>query len=204
MTATRRNRERGSAMLVTLIIIASLLAGAAVLVGMQLSTNRSTDLTRSGMTALYCAEAGIEAANPIVAQNYPLWNAQMCPVAVVPALGSLGTEEQNNPTGCLPTVSGSPGTITGEPLMFNTINHDLDGDLSPDFVLYLRDNDDEVFPTPQAYGIDNDQKVFVVSTCVKFPDTPKQIRELVTFNGGGMCQQYHQQGLDCTGRGNGN
>ena len=44
----------------------------------------------------------------------------------------------------------------------------------------------------------------MVSTCVKFPDTPKQIRELVTFNGGGMCQQYHQQGLDCTGRGNGN
>ena len=187
-----RNRERGSAMLVTLIIIASLLAGAAVLVGMQLATNRSTDLTRSGMTALYCAEAGLEAAHPIVANNYPLWNVQMC---------ALPSEASCAPMASPATMLANENT---QAPMFVPLNHDLDGDGNADFILYLRDDDDEVFPIPQNYALDNDQKIFIVSTCIKFPDTPKQVKELVMFNGGGNCQNYHQQGVDCTGRGNGN
>jgi hypothetical protein len=49
-------------MLVTLILITALLSGAAVLVSLQLSANRSTDLMRTGMSSLACAEAGLAAA----------------------------------------------------------------------------------------------------------------------------------------------
>jgi len=69
-----RIRQRGSAMLVTMIIISSLLAGAAVLVSMQLASNRSSDITRSGLSATYCAEAGLSAARSVVAANYNNWN----------------------------------------------------------------------------------------------------------------------------------
>jgi len=77
MNRRTQRAERGSAMLVTLIIIASLLAGAAVLVSMQLSSTRSSDLTRSGMASLYCAEAGLTATRTTVALNRPNWDANI-------------------------------------------------------------------------------------------------------------------------------
>src|SRR5512135_2585388 len=72
---TQRHPERGSAMLVTLILIAALLAGAAVLVSMQVSSTRSSEVTRTGTSSLYCAELGLAAARPVVAANYALWKA---------------------------------------------------------------------------------------------------------------------------------
>ena len=69
----QRQRERGSAMLVTLILISALLAGAAVLAAMQLSSTRSSDLTRTGMSSTYCAEAGLAIARSYVAANYTGW-----------------------------------------------------------------------------------------------------------------------------------
>jgi hypothetical protein len=68
-----RQSQRGSAMLVTLILISALLAGAAVLAAMQMSSTRSSDITRTGMSATYCAEAGLAAARSVVAANYGSW-----------------------------------------------------------------------------------------------------------------------------------
>jgi hypothetical protein len=76
---TARSPERGSAMLVTMILITALLGGAAVLVSTQLAANRSTDLVRTGTLSSYCAEAGLAAARSTVTASYPLW------------AGSLGT-----------------------------------------------------------------------------------------------------------------
>jgi hypothetical protein len=172
MTALRRARQRGSAMLVTLIIVSALLAGAAVLVSMQLASNRSADLTRTGLSSLFCAEAGLDAARPIVAGNYPGWT------------GNLGT-----------------GT---EPAWLSTLNHDIDGDGKPDFVITLKDNDDELPPNVNNPAIDNDLSIFVVSTCInpKYPDTQKQVEELVYFSGGGTC--YHSQFGNCNANNNTN
>lgn len=61
-------------MLVTLIVIAALLGGAVVLTSLQLASSRSGDLTKSQISALYCAEAGLSTARATVAANYPLWN----------------------------------------------------------------------------------------------------------------------------------
>jgi hypothetical protein len=166
----KRNPERGSAMMVTMIVVTSLLCGSSILVGMQLSSNRSNDLARTGTSALYCAEAGLVAARSVVASNYALWNS---------ALAS-GTE---------------PSWLSG-------INHDVDGDGVADFTITLKDNDDELPPLTNDPTHDNDLKVFVVSTCTKYPDTPKQVMELVQYNGGGNCYQAQQGG--CGGNGNSN
>ena len=159
MSRAPRASQRGSAMLLTLVIIAALLAGGAVLVGMQLSSNRATDITRSGLTALHCAEGGLAAARPVVAANYIDW------VTWLPA----GSGE--------PTWLQAPSPTA--------IDHDLDNDGLDDFVITLKDNDDELPPAPNNTTVDSDLRVFIVSTCIKFPDTPKQISDqqvpLVTF-----------------------
>lgn len=73
----KRNRERGAAMVVTMVLISALLAGAAVLASMQLKSTRASDITRASISALHCAESGIVAARPAVMNNYGSWNASL-------------------------------------------------------------------------------------------------------------------------------
>lgn len=158
--------------MVTLIIIAALLAGAAVLVSLQLASSRSTDLTRSSVTALYCSEAGLSAARRVVADNYAAWNA---------SLASPGIEP---------------------PFLRAAFSHDLDGDGIDDFLVTLRDNDDEYPPLTNDVTRDNDLQVFVVSRCTKFPDTPQEVSELIHVTGPSKCYQSQEGG--CGGNGNSN
>lgn len=164
-----RHPERGSAMLVTLILIGALLSGAAVLVSTQLSAHRSTDLMRTEMQSLDCAEAGLVAARPVVMANYARW------------AGSLGTGSE-------------PSWLA------SAFSHDLDGDGSADFVVTLKDNDDEAPPAANDPVHDNDLRIFIVSRCIKYSEVPKEIEELVQYGGGGTCYQAQQGG--CGGNGN--
>ena len=118
---TKRNAQRGSAMLVTMIVISSLLAGAAVLVSMQLASNRSSDLTRTGLEATYCAEAGLDAARSVVAANFSNWAASLA------ACGS-------GPYPC------------AEPAWLSSAlgNQNLSGGSGSDYWVYIKDNDDEL------------------------------------------------------------
>jgi hypothetical protein len=166
----KRVSQRGSAMLVAMILMAALLAGAAVLASLQLSSSRSTEMTRSGITALYCAEAGLTATRSAIATNQGSWNT------------SLGT-------GIEPTYIQSP-----------TISHDVDGDGSPDFIVTLEDNYDEIPPTPQNQNSDSDGKIYIVSRCTKFTDTPREVRELISFTSLKHC--YGSQRGGCGGNGN--
>lgn len=167
----RRTAQRGSAMLVTLIIVSALIAGGAVLVSMQMSSNRGAEVTNTGVTALYCAEAGLAAARPVVIAQYLQWT------------GNLGT-----------------GT---EPSWLSAIDHDVDNDgaTSPDFTITLKDNDDELTATNDL-TVDQDLRIWVVSTCNLFPETPKQVMELVRYSGGG--QRYKAQAGGNAGNGNDN
>jgi hypothetical protein len=169
------NSQRGSAMLVTMIVIAALLGGAAVLVSMQLSANRSTELSRTGMESLHCAEAGLAAARATVKAHYGVdWNT---------------------------AIAASAAGNTSEPAwLLAGFSHDLDGDgVTPDFSIYLKDNDDEGPPTANNLGLDEDQRVFVVSKCNKYADTPKQVEELVQYSGGNNCGYSEDGGCDGNG-----
>src|SRR6187551_1784151 len=108
----KRCSERGSAMLVAMILMAALLAGATVLVSLQLSSNRSTELTKTGISALYCAEAGLTATRATIALNQQNWAAAL----------AAGTQ---------PAWLDPPAII-----------HDLDGDGDSDFTVTLEDNHD--------------------------------------------------------------
>jgi hypothetical protein len=65
-------------------------------------------------------------------------------------------------------------------------SQDLDGDGTNDYVVVIKDNDDELPPAANAPTSDIDSTIFLVSTCTKYPDTPRQVHELVTFSGGGF------------------
>jgi len=172
-----RQSERGSAMLVTLILISALLAGAAVLAAMQMSSTRSSDVTRTGMSATYCAEAGLAQARAVIAANYTSWGSWLCTTA--------------STSGC--TEPTSLYTLIG--------SHDIDGVTGDDFMVYLRDNDDELTGSNNL-AADNDLRVFIVSRCTKYPENVKEVEELVQYSGGGTCYQSQQGG--CWGNGNSN
>lgn len=163
-------------MLVTLIVIGALLAGAGVLLSVQMASNRSADLTRSGMSALYCAEAGLAAARQVVAENYLDWKADLCTTTTCtePAWMAAGIAAKTTPK-----------------------DHDLDGDGAADFTVWLRDNYDEISANDPA--VDSDLQVYIVSKCIKYPDTPKQVEELILFEGGIECYPWQLGG--CTGGG---
>jgi hypothetical protein len=67
-----------------------------------------------------------------------------------------------------------------EPAFLSAISRDIDGDGASDFTISLRDNDDEPV---NDLTMDTDLTVFVVSTCIKHPDTRTQVTELVTSTG---------------------
>lgn len=158
MTASRRS-EQGSALVVTMIILSALAAGAASLVSVQSSATKGGELSTSGAKSLYCAEAGIAAGVPAVAANYSQWAA---------SLAQGGTGEPS----WLYTAIGS---------------HDLDGDGRDDFTVYIKDNEDEVPPATDDPTRDNDLKVFVVARCIAHTDTPREVEVLVQISGGGTC-----------------
>lgn len=157
-------------MLMTLIVVASLLAGSAVLVSVQVTSTRGANLTKNGLSALYCAEAGLAAARAPVASNYGQWNASL-------------------------------GQLT-EPTWLAGIDHDLDDDGTPDFIITLRDNADERPPLADDPTRDDDLAVYVISRCTKFPDNAVAVSELVRHNGGGGCYESQLGGCDANGNAN--
>ena len=161
----KRQAERGTAILITMIVTVALLGGGAVLVGMQMSSTRSTEVARSSMTALHCAEAGLNAARKPVNDAY-------------------------TPDGTWANFLGKQTLgVPDEPTYVNaaTIDHDLDGDGGNDFKIHLEDNDDEIGFAP-SLTVDNDLQIYIVSTCLKFPENKKQVRELIRFK---VNQKYY-------------
>jgi hypothetical protein len=173
----QRQRQRGSAMLVTLVIVAALLAGGSVLVSMQLSSNRGADVTKTSTTALYCAEAGLTAARPVVVTHYTDW-------ATALAASAAGTKTEPSWL-----AAGIP-------------SHDLDSDSVGDFTVWIEDNDDEGAGSNDR-ATDTDLRIFIISRCIKYPDSPKEVRELIELPANGVhCYQAQQGG--CGGNGNSN
>jgi hypothetical protein len=159
-----RAPERGAAILTTMIIVVVLLAGGGVLIALQLASTRSTDVTKTGISAMHCAESGLIAGRSVVEANYAAWSAALCNPAP--------------PRGTGTCVIGSPAS---EPMWLRApaVPHDLDGDGNPDFVLTLVDNDDE---SPSDLNTNSDQEVQIISTCIMYPEVPAQVTEHVRYD----------------------
>jgi hypothetical protein len=125
----RRSSQRGSAMLVTLLLITALLGGAAVLVATQMASNRSTDLVRTATLSSYCAEAGLAGARPVVTAGYSQW------------AGSLGTGAE--PAWLASAISHD---LDGDGAAdFSITLEDNDDELAPANNDRSRDNDLRIF-----------------------------------------------------------
>ena len=163
----RRVREDGSAMIIVVTILAALLAGGAVAIQVQVLSTRASGIVRANRSSLYCAEAGLAAARPLIGTNFSLWK------------NILDTNPNNDP-------------------IWYPIRGDIDEppDGVMDFEVTVRDNLDE--PLPHNPNEDTDQRVFIISRCTKYPNTPRAVLELVSFTGGGTV--YRNQ----SGQGSGN
>ena len=67
-----------------------------------------------------------------------------------------------------------------EPPFLALVSRDIDADGIDDFEITIRDNDDEPI---NDLSTDTDQTIFVVSTCIKDPDSRTQVTELLTSTG---------------------
>jgi hypothetical protein len=65
--------QRGAAMLLVATILIALLAGGGVALYIQLQSTKSASMVKASSSSLYCAEAGVIAARPIIALNYLAW-----------------------------------------------------------------------------------------------------------------------------------
>jgi Tfp pilus assembly protein PilX len=92
-----------------------------------------------------------------------------------------------------PTMLDSDST--NDPVGY-PVEGDLDGDNVNDWHVVLRDDDDE-FPTNDP-TVDTNGTVFMVATCLAYPDTPREILQMISVSGGGM--NYRNQ----SGQGAGN
>jgi hypothetical protein len=133
-------------MVLVVTILAALLAAAAVALYLQISATRAAGISGHTRGSLYCAEAGLAAARPLIADQATSWADLLNGTATYPWY-----------------------PITGD------IDDPADG--VPDFVVTIRDNDDE-FPANPA--VDADQRIFIVSSCTKYANSPREVLELVS------------------------
>ncbi len=169
MTPRPPQRQRGSVMLLVLIILIALLAGAAVVLNLQMSSSKQVGLVSQSRASLFCAEAGLSQAKTIMGANYALWN------------DILDSDSSNDPT-------------------WYPIRGDIDDppDGIADYEVTVRDNDDEQAPAANDTTRDNDMKIFIVSKCIKYAESPREVLELVVYNIAN--QVYRNQ----SGQGSGN
>ena len=160
-------------MILVITLLAALLAAGAVALYVQISDTRGSGMVRGNRAALYCAEAGLVAAREVVSANSTQWNLVL------------------------------DGNAANDPAWY-PITGDIDGDTVADYIVTLRDNDDEPnLITGNDPTTDNDLRVFMVSRCVKYPNTPRTLMELIQFSTGAhVYRNQSGQGAGNTGNSN--
>lgn len=164
------NRERGAALMVTIILISALLAGGMLAIYLMVADTKSAQYVTESRGALFCAESGLAGGRTYVETNSGNWGLM------------LDDDEGNDPDGY-------------------PVEGDLDGDGEADWQVTVRDNDDD-FPTNDPF-VDSDGAIFMVATCTKYPDTPRQVMEMISFSGGGT-NYRNQAGQGAGGTNNAN
>jgi hypothetical protein len=143
-----RRGQRGTVMILVITIIAALLAAAGVALYLQISSTKAAGLSGHTRSALYCAEAGLAAARPLISAPDTSWS------------DLLDTDTANDPA-------------------WYPIEGDIDDDVTSgtDYIVTVRDNDDEY---PRDLNTDADNMIIIVSRCTKYPNTPREVLEIVS------------------------
>jgi hypothetical protein len=142
-------------MIVVMVIIVGLLAAGGIVVYVSSSETPGSGYLAVARRSLYCAVAGLAAARPIVAANSAGWGSV------------IDADPSNDPPW-----------------------HPIRGRLDPaatedDFEVTILDNVDELPPAISDPQSDNDLRVFVVSRCLKYPEMPRTVVELLRVEAAG-------------------
>ena len=167
-------RERGVAMFIVIAVMSSLMMVALLAIYLTVTETESTSYATDAKASLYCAEAGLAKARALLVANYAAW----------PTI--LDADASNDPA-WYPVV----GDI------------DLPVDGINDFSVTIRDNEDEPVGTPNDPTHDNDMRIYVVSKCTRYPETPREVTELIFYQAGGASYRNQSgQGAGNTGNAN--
>jgi hypothetical protein len=144
------------------IILVTVLMGliASILVYAGKERIRAVAAGRNGQRQS-CAESGLQLARSYYGRNFQNWNGYLAAPATYDPVRS-----STNPNPADPTT---PALQVAHPELFA----DLDGDTKPDVFLYIRDNDDELYPLPAERNRDNDHNVVVGAVCISSTLTPR-------------------------------
>jgi type II secretory pathway pseudopilin PulG len=144
------------------IILVTVLMGliASILVYAGKERVRAVAAGRNGQRQS-CAESGLQLARSYYGRNFHNWNTYVAaPSTYDPVRSSYNAN---------PADPNNPALQTAHPELFA----DLDGDGKQDVFLYIRDNDDELFPLPAERNRDNDHNVVVGAVCISSTLTPR-------------------------------
>jgi hypothetical protein len=161
-------------MFIVITVMSSLMMVGLLAIYLTMSETQSTGYASDAKASLYCAEAGLAKARALLVANYAAW----------PLI--LDADATNDPA-WYPVV----GDI------------DLPVDGVNDFSVTVRDNDDEPVGTANDPTRDNDMRIFVVSKCTRYPETPREVTELIYYKAGGASYRgMSGQGAGNTGNAN--
>jgi hypothetical protein len=172
LTRPVRDGERGATLIVVMVLLVALLAGAGVALSVQLGDTRSVGLIRETRDSTYCAEAGLAASRATISASYASWALLL------------------------------DGDAANDPPWYPIVGDIGDGG-DPDYEVTVRDNDDERAPNANDPTRDDDLLLFIVARCTRYPDTPREILELVGYEGAGSVYR-DQQGQGASNTGNTN
>jgi hypothetical protein len=182
MSLRRRHRagafrnQRGSVMLLVAIMLAALLTGGAAALYLQLGSIKAVGEVTTRRRAMYCAEAGLARARPLLAASS---NA----IAAI-----LDADPSNDPT--------------WYPVQGRVDDLPIDATNPAHYVVTVADNDDD---TNNDTTVDADSAVFLISTCQRYSSTPSTLVELVGFEASqATCAYKNQKGQGCSGSNNTN
>ena len=166
---SHQRRESGTIMVLVVTILAALLAGASVALYLQVSSTRAAGITGHTRGSLYCAEAGLAHARPLVAPIPDDWNTL------------IDFDMGNNPEWYPVVTQGLPdphmcmyGCIVGR------IEPPTAGDTDPHYVVVVEDNEDEYTMDSRRLDVDSDRRIILRSTCLKYSNAPREVLEIVS------------------------
>ena len=174
-------RRSGFAMLAALMLMSLLAIIAIAILSMSAaSRRRAVRLTRTEVRE-GCAYSGMMFARTYFANNFGNWSTYLsAPNKYNPInptnLGSnlpITTPAWTVARADVSTAAGITAiavTSPARPELFV----DLDGDAQADAYIFIRDNMDEVPPTPNDFQKDNDQNVIVGAICISKTMLPKR------------------------------
>jgi hypothetical protein len=178
-----RAAERGSALLVALMVSAILLfliSGLFVFVRgeRQRAVQVGRNVQRAG-----CAQAGLELARIYFANHVSQWNSYLKdPSHYNPVSGAWMSSTfytSGTPPKCTSPCQAANLSIAlntgqwGTNAPYTELFYDLDGDGKKDVYIYIRDNQDEMVPAVNDWTKDNDQNVIVGAVCISSTLTPR-------------------------------